>query len=77
MIQILENFRKKNHQIWSSYEEEIPITKMKATYFLSHTLHNTHIFLRKKVTHLIFFKISNILWFEHDIKSMTISISIL
>ena len=26
-IQILENFRKKNHKIWSSYEEEIPITK--------------------------------------------------
>ena len=24
---ILEKFRKKNHQIWSSYEEEILITK--------------------------------------------------
>ena len=45
--------------------------------FLSPTLHNTHIFLRKKVKHLIFFKISNILWFEHHIKSVTISIFIL
>ena len=51
--------------------------KWRQLIFLSPTLHNTHIFLRKKVTHLIFFKISNILWFEHHIKSVTISIFIL
>ena len=51
--------------------------QMKATYFfISYLAQHPH-FLRKKVTHLIFFKISNILWFEHHIKSVTISIFIL
>ena len=64
------------HQFCGRIFSSITCKWRQLIFFISYLAQHPHYF-KKKVTHLIFFKISNILWFEHHIKSVTISIFIL